>query len=280
MFSTLMGAVEIADIIVYVVLGLGLLCGLFGGLARAFKGIFAAGSIILISLLLVGVTIAPIAGTSIGQSLSGALKGTIEGWGDGFTADVSIAYDEKGEPIMDGDRFAYCVDIDGKSVMLDQAFGDGALNKVKAKVAVLLARRYVTLVNSGVPLAGYAAEALTTLILDIILFIVYCIVLGIVFALLRKVINKIFDGVSAGRKDSNWGYGDSGRRSGTVALVDRLLGAIVATGLALLTLLLVFAIIKAAAPAGSAVAQFFEKEGLAGTLYAKNPMFDMLGKLF
>ena len=56
MISTMISAVPYADIVFFVILGLGLLAGLIGGLARAFKGLFKTIAVILISLLRVGAT--------------------------------------------------------------------------------------------------------------------------------------------------------------------------------------------------------------------------------
>lgn len=262
MFTSVLGAVAIADIIVFVVLGLGLVLGLIGGLAKAFKGLFATLSIILISLLLVGVSVGPIS-SSLGGSLSGTLENSAKGWGEAFSSPVYIS-EANGQPVMDGDHFAYCVELNGELVSLESAAGSGVLGKIKGKLAVGLAQHYITSQDKdGVSLAGYAADALTKIIFDVALFIVYCIVLGVVFYLLRKVFKKMHDAESSG-----------------VRLLDRVLGGVVAAGLALLALLLVFAIIKLAAPAGSKVAQFFESAKIAGTLYNINPMGKVFTKLF
>ncbi len=261
MFTALLGAVEIADIIVFVVLGLGLVMGLIGGLAKAFKGIFATLSIILISLLLVGVTVSPISASSIGRSLSGAFEGATSGWGTAFTSTVYIA-ESDGKPLKDGNDFVYCVEVDGEMVKLDSVGGEGLLGSLKGKMAVGLAKNFVNEENSGkVSLASFAANELTKIIFDIALFIIYCIVLALLFKLLGKASKKMQTG------------------STSVRVLDKVLGAVVAAGLALLTLLLVFAIIKLAAPAGSKVAQFFENANIAGVLYNKNPMAKMLTKL-
>lgn len=266
MFTALIGAVQIADIIVFVVLGLGLVIGLIGGLAKAFKGLFASLAIILISLLIVGVTVVPISSTSIGQSLSGTFESKAEGWGAAFSSPVYIMMSGDGQPVKDG----YCVDIDGERVQLENAAGDGALAKIKGKMAVALAKKYVTADNQGqVALAKYAADSLTRIIFDVALFIIYCIALGVLFFLLRKMFANLFN-----RRDEN------GDKSVGLKVLDKTLGAVVAVGFALLALLLVFAIIKLAAPAGSKVAQFFENANVAGTLYTKNPMSKVFTKLF
>ena len=265
MFTALIGAVQIADIIVFVVLGLGLVIGLIGGLAKAFKGLFASLAIILISLLIVGVTVVPISSTSIGQSLSGTFESKAEGWGAAFSSPVYIMMSGDGQPVKDG----YCVDIDGERVQLENAAGDGALAKIKGKMAVALAKKYVTADNQGVKLAGYAADSLTRIIFDVALFIIYCIALGVLFFLFRKMFARLFD-----KRD------EYGEKSVGLKVLDKTLGAVVAVGFALLALLLVFAIIKLAAPAGSKVAQFFENANIAGALYSKNPMSKVFTKLF
>ena len=265
MFTTLIGAVQIADIIVFVVLGLGLIGGLIGGLAKAFKGIFATLAIILISLLLVGATVVPISSSSIGQPLSGTFESKAEGWGDAFSLPVYIMKVE-GQPVKDG----YCVEVDGEYVQLENAAGSGALAKIRGKMALELAKKYVTEENEGkVILAKYAASELTKIIFDVVLFVVYCVALGVVFFLLRKLFSHLFG------RDSEFGDDSIGLK-----VLNRTLGAVVAAGFALLALLLIFAIIKLAAPDGSKVAQFFENAKVAGALYTKNPMSKIFTKLF
>lgn len=261
MFTAVLSAVEIADIIVFVVLGLGLVLGLFGGLAKVFKGLFATLSIILISLLVVGLTVSPIS-SSLGSSLSGTFEAKTADWGAAFSSEVYIA-EVDGQPVMDGDNFSYCVIVDGKPVSLESVAGDGAMGKLKGKFALELAKKYITKDNQGKKLAGYAAEALTRIIFDVVLFIVYCIVLGVLFKLLSKGFKKLHES-----------------ESGSVRVLDRVLGGIVGAGLAVLALLLVFAIIKLAVPDGSKVAQFFENANIAGKLYVDNPMGKVFPKLF
>ena len=258
MFTSLIGAVQIADIIVFVVLGLGLAIGLIGGLAKAFKGVFATLSIILISLLLVGVTVVPISGASLGRSLSGTFEAKTEGWGAAFSYPVYLST-ANGQIVQDG----YCVEVDGQFVRLEDATGDGAMSKLRGKIAVELARKYVTKENQGVKLSRYAAEALTRIIFDVVLFVAYCIALGVAFFLLRKVFRGMHRAENVG-----------------VRVLDRVLGAVVAAGLAMLALLLVFAIIHAVVPESSKVAQFFENANVAGALYTKNPMAKVFTKLF
>lgn len=265
MFTSLLGAsIGAADIIVFVLLGLGLVLGAIGGLQRAFKGIFAAVTIILVALLLTGVTVDPISRSSMGTSLNGSLKGSAEGWGVVFTSPIYIA-EADGQPITDDSgNFTYCIEVDGKMVSLEDAEGSKLVAKTKAKIAERLARRFVTQENSGkVTLAGYAADALTTLIFDIVLFVVYCIALGLLFFLLRKLFGLM-------------------HRSDNIALrvTDRILGAVVATGLALITVLFIFAIIKSATPEGSKVAQFFENTPVAGALYNAQLLSPLLAKIF
>ncbi len=274
MFTSTLGAIEIADIIVLVVLGLGLVAGLIGGLSRAFKGIFATISIILVGLLLAGATVTPIVGSSLGQSLSGTLRNSTEGWGEAFTSPVYINRTAEGEPIKDGDNYTYYIMVadengETKAVALESAADGNLVSKAKGKIALRLARRFIRPASGedegteGEALAGIAADALTTLIFDIVLFVVYCIVLGVIFFLLRKLFKRMHDADSVG-----------------VKALDRVLGAVVATGLALLTVFLVFAIIKAAVPDGSKVAKFFEESTIAGALYKNNIMSGLLTKIF
>lgn len=283
MFTTAISAIAIADIIVIVVLALGFLIGLIGGSKKAFKGIFATLGIIMLSLLIVSVSVNPIVGLA-GGSLTSTFKEKAAGWGTAFTTEIYIAKADDGAPLKDGDHYVYYINVVGEDgakeqVMLEDAMGKGLVDKAKAKFAVMLAKRFIKPAvkddpatpdkdetfegTEGQSLADYAAEALTALIFDVILFVVYCIVLGLIFFLCRKLLKHLRESESAGLR-----------------VLDRVIGMIVATALAMLTLLLVFAIIRAAAPAGSKVDVFFTSSGFAGLLYSNNPMYGFLMKIF
>lgn len=282
MFTTAISAIAIADIIVIVVLALGFLIGLIGGSKKALKGIFATLGIIMLSLLIVSVSVNPIVGLA-GGSLTSTFKEKAAGWGEVFTTEIYIAKSDDGAPLKDGDNYVYYINVvgeDGTSqqMMLEDATGKGLVDKAKAKLAVMLAKRFIKPAvkddpatpedetfagTEGQSLGDYAAEALTALIFDVILFVVYCILLGLIFFLCRKLLKRLRESESAGLR-----------------VLDRVIGMIVATALAMLTLLLVFAIIRAAAPAGSKVDVFFTSSGFAGWLYSKNPMYGFLMKIF
>ncbi len=276
MLTTLMGAsFAAADIIVLVLMALGLLGGLIGGLERAFRGIFASLTIMLLSLLIVGLTVAPLLGSSLGGSLTDTFTGKTQGWGDAYTCPVYINRAQDGSPIMDGDNYTYYIEVQsdgGKKVVTLDSLADGKfMDKIKGQIAVRLARRYIRPADAeknfegteGQTLAGVAAKAITTLIFDVVLFIVYCIVLGILFKLLRKLFNRLAES-----------------DSGAIKFTNKILGAVVGAGLALIAVLFIFAIIKSAVPDGSKVANFFESASFAGELYKNNPMSKVMTKIF
>ena len=253
-----------ADIVIIVILGIGLVLGAIGGIARAFKGVFAAAVIVVVSLLLVGVTMQPIQQGSLGTSLSNSLQKKTEGWGEAYTAPVYISRDGSGNPIMDGENYTYYIKAqDGSSHALENAEGDGLVKKTKAKLAVRLARRFITEETEGQSLAGLAALAITTIILDIVLFIIYAIALGLIFFVLRLILKKVHRSDSLG-----------------VRVADRILGAILVTGLAFVFCLIVLAIIRAAAGEGGKVGTYMTSSPFAGYLYTHNPMSQLLQKIF
>ena len=266
MQTTLLAAVSPVDIAFFVILGLGLIGGVIGGLAKAFKGIFASMAIVLLSLLLVGVLLTPMQQTGLGDALEEKLTSTASGWGDAYNRPVHITRGADGQPITDADgNLTYYLELDDSRVALEAAAGKGLVNQAKGKLAVKLARRFIKdgNGNEGKALNVVAADYLSSIILEVILFVVLCIALGIAFWLLRK----IFGGMH--KSDSV-----------TIRLIDRALGAVLSTAMALIFVLLVFAIIRAAAGAGSKVDTYMAGAQICGNLYVNNPISPLLTKIF
>ncbi len=264
--GSIVSTVSYADIALFVILGLAVICGLIGGLAKAFRGFYISVITVLAALLLVGVTVSPIVGTSLGQKLVGVFEKQTSGWGEAFSSEVHIQRDKDGKPVMDGKNFTYyiTVDRDGEtvSVQLDKAAGEGLVDKAKSKLAIVLAQKFVNEENEGVALNSIAATALATLIFDIALFIIYCIVIAVLLSLVRKIFKKMHDSESSG-----------------VKLVDRLLGMIVSAAVALLFVWLVLAILRSAAGSTKA-GEYLLNSPVVGVLYKNNPMFSIWNKIF
>ncbi len=254
MISTMISAVPYADIVFFVILGLGLLAGLIGGLARAFKGLFKTIAVILISLLIVGATLAPISKLGFVQSMTNGFEAKTSSWGAVFTEPVHIA---------DDGSFYVLVEYDGtmNKVKLEDASGSGLVDSAKGKLAVWLAERFIT--EDGQTLGKASADMLTSIIVSAALFVIYCILLGIICYILRK----IFKGMH--NSDSS-----------AIRIVDRVFGAVVSTGLAFVFILLVLAILHALARVIPTVHEYLQSSVICGFFYQNNPISNIFGSIF
>lgn len=254
MLATTISAVSYADIALFVLLGLGLIGGLIGGLARSFKGFFNSIAVTLIALLLIGATVAPICNTAPVQGMMDDLAAKTASWGEVFTEPIHIA---------DDGSYYILVEYDGgmNKVKLDAAGGSEFLGGTKSKLAVWLAERFIT--EDGQTLGRAGATALVTLIAAILLFIIYCIVLGILCWIIRKVLK----GVHA----SN---------NGVVRVVDRMLGAVLFAGLSLIFAMLVLAILHIFGDKLPTVHEYLINSPVCGFLYEHNPISTLFAKIF
>lgn len=256
MFLTLTAAISYADIAFFVILGLGLIGGLIGGLARAFKGFFKSIAIILISLLIVGVTVAPLCKIGFVQKMTSTFENKTSSWGEVFNRPVHIA---------DDGSYYIEVEYDGtqNKVKLEDAGGSGLVDRSKAKFANWLAKRFITEENQGQTLGEAAANMLTTIIVAVIAFIVYCILLGILCWILRKLLKPLHDS-----------------DNGAVRIVDRTLGAVVAAGLAFIFLLLALAILHTFANKIPVLEDHLTSSPVCGFFYEHNPISDVFAAIF
>lgn len=254
MISNLISAVPYADIAFFVILGLGLLAGIIGGLARAFKGLFKTIAVILISILIVGATLAPISKLGFIESMTGTFEGKTAGWGVVFSEPVHIA---------DDGSFYVFVEYDGtmNKVKLEDASGSGLVDSAKGKLAVWLAERFIT--EDGQTLGRASAEMLTSIILSVALFVIYCILLGIICWILRKIFKNMH------RSESS-----------AVRIVDRVLGAVVSAGLAFVFILLVLAILHALARVIPTVHEYLQSSVICGFFYQNNPISNVFSSIF
>ena len=254
MITNLISAVSYADVAFFVILGLGLLGGIFGGLARALKGFFKSIAVILISLLLVGATLTPLCNTGSISKMTDSFTEKTASWGVVFTEPVYRA--------DDGSFYIYA-DYDGTKtkVKLENAGGEGLVDKSKAKLATWLAERFIT--ADGQTLGAAGAKMLTSIIVSIVAFIIYCILLGLLCWVLRKLFKKLHDS-----------------DSGAVRIVDRVLGAIVATGLAMLFALLVLAILHALSRVIPTAHEYLLNSKVCGYFYEHNPIATVFKSIF
>ena len=254
MISGLISAVSYADIVFFVILGLGLLAGVIGGLARAFKGFFKTIAVILISILIVGCTLAPICKLGFIQSMTNKFESQASGWGAPFSEPIHIA--------ADGSYYIF-VEYDGSmnKVKLEDAAGNGLVDSTKGKLAVWLAERFIS--EDGQTLSEASANMLTSIIVSVILFIIYCIALGIICHILRKIFKSM-------HKSDN----------PAIRIVDRVFGAILSACLALVFILLVLAILHAMARVIPTVHEYLLNSPVCGFLYEHNPISNVFGSIF
>lgn len=254
MLATTISAVSYADIAFFVIIGLSLLGGLIGGLARSFKGFFKSIAVILISLLLVGATVAPVCKIGFIEGINGSLAEKAAGWGVVFSEPIHIA--------SDGSYYIE-VEYDGSTnkVKLEDAGGSGLVDRSKGKLAVWLAQRFIT--KDGQTLGGACASMITSIIVSVCLFIIYCIALGVICRLLRNV----FKGMHSSDNTA-------------IRVLDRALGAVLSTGLALIFIMLVFAILHTLASKLPTVHTYLLNSPVCGLLYENNPIGTLLARIF
>ncbi len=244
MFATVLGAsFGYADIAVLVVLGLALLIGIIRGFSKSLKGLWLTLAVILISLLLVGVTFAPVREGSLAAKLDDAMISASAGWGDAFNTPVVST--------ENGLRAEY----NGEYVELSSIDG------VKGKIANSLAGSFFT--EDGQTVAQMITFRITGFVFLLGLFIAYCIGLGIVFALLRRATERM--------KYS---------QSTVVKIIDRTLGGVVSVALGLVFIFFVFAIIAALGNVAPEAADYIINSPVGGFLYGINPVGKVFADVF
>jgi len=254
MTTILISAISYADIAFFVILGLGLLGGIIGGLAKALKGFFKSVAVVLISLLLVGVTLAPLCGIGFVKSMTNTFNEKTANWGVVFT-----------EPVYQADDGTYYIfveyDGDPNKVKLEDAGGSGLVDQSKGKFAEWLAERFIT--EDGQTIGEACANMLTSIIVSVVAFIVYCILLSLLCWVLRKIFKGLHDSDST-----------------AVRVIDRVLGAVVAAGLALLFMLLVMAILNALSKTLPSVHEYLTNSPVCGFFYQHNPIGTIFKSIF
>lgn len=252
--TNLISAVSYADIVFFVILGLGLLGGIIGGLAKALKGFFKSIAVILISLLLVGATLTPICNIGFVEKMTASFAEKTATWGEIFSQPVYKA--------DDGSYYVF-VEYDGgqNKVKLEDASGSGFVDQSKGKFAEWIAERFIT--EDGQTLCEASARMLTSIIVSVVAFIIYCILLGLICWVLRKIFKQLHDS-----------------DSGAVRIIDRVLGAVIATGLAFLFLLLVLAILHTLSRVAPTMHEYLLNSPVCGYFYEHNPISIVFKSIF
>lgn len=260
MFAQLTSAVSYADIIFFVILALGLILGLIRGFSKSFKGFFLAIAILLVSLLLLSATFAPIRNMDMFQSMESSITDSFEDKTELFAKPIYMTIDaESGE-------VTYSVDVqleDGTTqrVSLNDGLDSLSVESLKARFALWLADKFIE--EDGQTLGAVAGIFVADCIVAVLTYIVFCVALG----LLGWVLRKIFKGM---RKSE----------SGTLKAIDRIAGCIVSACFALIFALLVLAILYALRDKTGAVNDALLNSPVCGPLYTDNPISVLFKQIF
>ena len=244
MFSTTLSATTwYADLALIVLLVGFVAFGAVRGIAKSMKGFFMTITVVLVSLLLMGLLHQPLLESSIGQDLQATLSSKSAGWGPEFN-----------EIIHHEGELKYII-LDGARQNLKEL---GIKGLVADTVADLLITEY------GVQsLAGLCVHNLTSLIISVCSFAVSCIVLSILCS--------IFRGITANMEDS---------KSKPIRVTNRVLGGIVGLVIGAVTILTVFAVFKATADKIPAVIQYIEQSTICKFFYDLNPIGTAFASIF
>lgn len=234
-------AMVVIDIAFFAIIALFALLGFAKGIAKSFSGVFSFLAIVLIALILMGLTIAPVSNIGAVSKLEESLAGKASTWGDMFNEPV---YSDE-----DGNYYIY----DGAKL---SEYGG-----VKGKFANFLANKFMTPETEGNSLADIAAGMLTTVIIAAILFVVYIVALG---------------ALKFGIKSATKGLHTS--EFGLVKLFDRILGTVVSAALALIFILVVLAIFRSINVA--TINDFIRDSSICSYFYDNNPISQLFSRIF
>ncbi len=241
--STLSATTWYADVALIALLVLFALMGIIRGFGKSMKGIFMTITVILGSLLIMGLLHETVLDSTIGQSLSSAIGGASANWGVEFN---EILYEEEGVRyiLVDGAR-QNLADLGLKGTLAD-------------KIAGLLISEY------GVySLAGVCVQNITSLIIAICLFVVCCIVLSILCSVVK--------GMTKGMHNSD---------SRAVRAVDKTLGGIVSLVLGAVFIMLILAIFKALETRVPIIAEYINQSTVCKYFYDLNPLGKVFASIF
>lgn len=260
MFAQLTSASPYADIIFFVIIAAGLILGLIRGFSKSFKGFFLAIAILLISLLLLSATFAPIRDWGMFISMEESITDSIEDKTDLFARPIYMLIDaETGE-------VTYSIDIqldDGTTqrVSLDDGIDNLSVESVKARFALWLADKFIE--EDGQTLGEMGGIFIADCIVAGIVYIFYCVIFGLLGWLLRKIFKNM-------RKSDN----------AALKTIDRIAGCIVSAGFACVFALLILAILYALRDKTGVVNEALANSPVCGPLYANNPISVLFKQIF
>lgn len=242
--TTLSATTWYADVALIAILVLFTLLGVIRGFGKSMKGFFMTITIVLVSLLLMGLLHGTVMESSLGQSLSTSIGSASAGWGVEFN---EIIYADES-----GVRYIL---VDGARQNL-QDLG------IKGVIANWLAELLVS--EYGVySLAGVCVHNITSLIISAGLFIISCIVLSILCSIIK--------GMTKGMHNSD---------SKVVRGVDRILGGVVGLVLSAVFVMVVLAILRATADKIPVVIDYINQSTVCKFFYDLNPIGQVLADIF
>ncbi len=244
MFSTTLSATTWYADLALVLLIVGFTAvGAVRGFSKSLKGFFMTVTVVLLSLLLMGLLHEPILNSSLGTSLMDSLAFKSLGWGNEFNEIIHLEGDVK-FILVDGAR-QNLKDLGIKGLLADS-------------IASLLITEY------GVQsLAGLCCRNLTSLIISVCTFAVSCIALSLIFAILRGVTQSMEDSKVKG-----------------IRVTNRVLGGVVGLVLGAVAILTVFAVFQATADKIPQVIEYINDSVICKFFYDLNPIGKALAAIF
>ena len=244
MFMTTLSATTwYADVALIAILVLFTLLGVARGFGKSMKGFVMTVTIILVSLLIMGLLHKTVMDSSLGQSLSGAIGGTSSGWGVEFN---EVVYSDES----------------GRYILIDGARQNLADMGIKGMIANWLAGLFMA--EYGVQsLAGVCVHNVVSLIVCVALFLVSCIGLRIICSIIKGMTKNMHHSESK-----------------PVRIIDRILGGVVGLVTSAVLIMVVLAIIKAVGDKIPIVVDYINQSTVCKFFYDLNPIGTVLADIF
>ncbi|MDR3216764.1 MAG: hypothetical protein LBT55_05050 [Clostridiaceae bacterium] len=241
------------DVGVIAIAVISLLLGLGRGLEKSLRGITNFLIIVIGALCLVQVISAEIMESSLGDTLIEFFENILKDLGTAFSGELSTT----GGTVT--------VLSNGEWVSLSAALGSKF--SVIAPVAEKLVLKIVPEASGNVTLAGVLAPNIATFVVALASFIVFTIVFSIILKVFRRALKK---------------RSDNGPKKAKKGSFDRILGAVWTLIGGAAFILLVFAVIHFLDGTEfiTPVINTIKDTAISSQIYAHNPLYDILVKLF
>ena len=217
--------------------------GVVRGFGRSMKGFFMTVTVVLLSLLLMGLLHESIMKSSLGESLVGAIGDKSSGWGPEFNE------------IIHHEGTAKYIIVDGVRQNLEDL-------GLKGMLASTLADMFIT--EYGVQsLAGLVVHNVSSLIVSVCIFVASCLVLSLLCSILKGITQNMEDSKSKG-----------------IRVTNRVLGGVIGLVLGAVAILTVFAILQATADKIPEVIAYINDSVICKFFYELNPIGKALASIF